>query len=350
MIESIEIKNFRGIKHCKIDGATRINVLVGPNGSGKTSFLEGLFFAVGGSPELLVRTKNWRGSTNEGVLSTGTSSGVVQALWAFTFRDPKDGPATFDVKTASGKHRRIRIRQEEVESSISLGSPNTGSIKPLGLAFDYEDEGQQVVTLSPRLEGSNVQIGNTQSLSLSHFIASRLVLPEAETAAAYSHLRVNDPLKALAFEGAFLSEFNQLKSLDIEAPWGPSAIYGTLKNGRKLPLSMISGGISHLAGILVRIAASMGAVIVIDEIENGFYHKRFKSTWRMIYDLARASDVQIFASTHSLECLQAMADALRDVADDVSFLRTGLDKSGEVEIEQLSGEMLFDALELGEVR
>jgi predicted ATPase len=350
MLESLEITNFRGIRNCKIEGAKRINILVGPNGSGKTSFLEGLFFAVGGNPELLVRTKAWRGSNNENLISNATSSGVVQALWSFTFRDTGEGPAKFRILDYSGNYRTIEIRQEEPETSFALNSPTSGEIKQTGLAFHYSENGEETTTLRPRLEGTNVQTGLVPNFLPTHFMAARFSLPEAETASAYSNLRVNSPQKAQEFEEAFLREFQQLKKLDIEAPWGTSAIYGTLANGRKLPLSMISGGINHLAGILVRIASNIGSVIIIDEIENGFYHTRFKATWRMVYDLAKASNVQIFASTHSLECLQALAEALKDDSADVSFLRTGIDKNGEVEIEQMSGDMLFEALEYGEVR
>jgi len=37
---NIEIKNFRGIDHLKIDDLGRVNILVGQNSSGKSSVLE----------------------------------------------------------------------------------------------------------------------------------------------------------------------------------------------------------------------------------------------------------------------------------------------------------------------
>ena len=43
MIESIHIKNFRGIQDGKIDKFSKINLLVGPNNSGKTTLLEALY-------------------------------------------------------------------------------------------------------------------------------------------------------------------------------------------------------------------------------------------------------------------------------------------------------------------
>lgn len=45
MIESIFIKNFRGIRSGKIDRFRQCNLLVGPNNSGKTTLLEALYLA-----------------------------------------------------------------------------------------------------------------------------------------------------------------------------------------------------------------------------------------------------------------------------------------------------------------
>jgi hypothetical protein len=45
MIESIHIKNFRGIQTGQIDGFRKFNLLVGPNNSGKSAVLEALYLA-----------------------------------------------------------------------------------------------------------------------------------------------------------------------------------------------------------------------------------------------------------------------------------------------------------------
>ena len=45
MIESIHIKNFRGIQDGKIDKFSKINLLVGPNNSGKSAVLEAIYLS-----------------------------------------------------------------------------------------------------------------------------------------------------------------------------------------------------------------------------------------------------------------------------------------------------------------
>ena len=51
--KNIEIKNFRGIDHLKIDDFSRVNVFLGQNGSGKSTVLEAIALSLGMSnPDL----------------------------------------------------------------------------------------------------------------------------------------------------------------------------------------------------------------------------------------------------------------------------------------------------------
>ena len=43
VIQSVEIKNLRGIREGKLDGLTALTILVGPNGCGKSTILDALF-------------------------------------------------------------------------------------------------------------------------------------------------------------------------------------------------------------------------------------------------------------------------------------------------------------------
>ena len=55
---NIEIKNFRGIDHLKIDDFSRVNILLGQNSSGKSSVLECLLLMMGMSNPDLPQTIN----------------------------------------------------------------------------------------------------------------------------------------------------------------------------------------------------------------------------------------------------------------------------------------------------
>jgi predicted ATPase len=45
--------------------------------------------------------------------------------------------------------------------------------------------------------------------------------------------------------------------------------------------------------------------VLIDEIENGLHHSVLPKVWEVIADVAEQFDTQVFATTHSFECIRA---------------------------------------------
>ena len=59
--KNLEIKNFRGVEHLKIDDLSRVNVFLGQNSSGKSSILECLLLIMGMSnPDLPMNVNSVR--------------------------------------------------------------------------------------------------------------------------------------------------------------------------------------------------------------------------------------------------------------------------------------------------
>lgn len=72
-----------------------------------------------------------------------------------------------------------------------------------------------------------------------------------------------------------------------------------------LPLAQVGQGVYRLATILADIIGEKTDVLLIDEIENGLHHSVQKQIWTGLAEVAQELNVQIFATTHSGECLQA---------------------------------------------
>jgi len=64
-------------------------------------------------------------------------------------------------------------------------------------------------------------------------------------------------------------------------------------------------GLVRLLSIILAIAQAQGGTILIDEIENGLHYSVMTDVWKAIADAARRADAQIFATTHSQECIRA---------------------------------------------
>ncbi len=76
-----------------------------------------------------------------------------------------------------------------------------------------------------------------------------------------------------------------------------------------VPINVMGDGIRRLLSIIVTIANQKNGFIFIDEIENGFHNKTLKVLWETIFDTAREYNVQIFATTHSYECIKSFHKA-----------------------------------------
>jgi len=79
-----------------------------------------------------------------------------------------------------------------------------------------------------------------------------------------------------------------------------------------LPVSQVGQGIHRLIAIYSELIAGNARVCAIDEIENGIHHSMLQKVWTGIGTAAEQLDVQVFATTHSYECIEA---AYRSFAD-----------------------------------
>ena len=61
MIRNLRLSNFRCYKKLELDDLGLVNVVVGDNGSGKTSLIESIFLALGNSPDIAFRLRHVAG-------------------------------------------------------------------------------------------------------------------------------------------------------------------------------------------------------------------------------------------------------------------------------------------------
>jgi AAA15 family ATPase/GTPase len=71
-------------------------------------------------------------------------------------------------------------------------------------------------------------------------------------------------------------------------------------------------GIRRLMSILLAILNSPGGLVLIDEVENGLHYSVMKRVWQAIAQAARQAHAQLFATTHSWECIQAAHHAFQE--------------------------------------
>ena len=59
--------------------------------------------------------------------------------------------------------------------------------------------------------------------------------------------------------------------------------------------------------LMLKIFPAKGGILLIDEFENGLHFSIQEKIWRLIFDLSEKFDIQVFATTHSLDCVESFA-------------------------------------------
>jgi hypothetical protein len=101
---------------------------------------------------------------------------------------------------------------------------------------------------------------------------------------------------------------NRIIDLSVTVINGISGIYVDLGLQSRLPIDVIGDGINKLINLILIMLANPGAVILVDEIENGFHYTFFPKLWKLVGNLASETKCQIIATSHSYECINGAAD------------------------------------------
>ncbi len=103
---------------------------------------------------------------------------------------------------------------------------------------------------------------------------------------------------------------------------GGRRVVAKLEHMAKLvPLKRLGHGAQRLFGISLALANCRDGILIINEIENGIHHSIHQDIWRMIFRTAKEGNVQVFATTHSWDCIAGFAIAAGEVPANGTFYR-----------------------------
>lgn len=76
---------------------------------------------------------------------------------------------------------------------------------------------------------------------------------------------------------------------------------------RPVPLNSMGDGMLRVLQLILAIFPARGGFFVIDEFENGLHYAVQEKIWQLVFDLARELNIQVFATTHSWDCIDAFS-------------------------------------------
>jgi hypothetical protein len=355
MIEQLAVKNFRCFKTVNVDHLRRVNIIVGNNASGKTALLESIKVGLDGLPGDLGWLNSMRNIPT--LFPQNMSAEQFQSLFIDFFHQfESQEDIVISITDSQQRTAKLRIRFDPskavtipmpmgFQSARSIPSPPTTVIP---LAFERTDFEKRQSTVLATINPQGLlsfEPGKPMGI-VSGLISSSNFGGPGESAIWLSQLsiekRSEEIIKAIQIHFPFISNVTS----ETPAP-GIGALYADLKSvPRKIPLSLVSGGISRLFTMMLSIVAYEKGVVLIDEIENGIFHEEYPRMWETLLDLAERHDTQLFITTHGLECLRGLLPSIRQNEKEILLLRIEKE-NGSSKITRIEGKLIEAAIEQG---
>ena len=361
MLGTLRLDRFRRFDAYELTDLTRVNLLVGKNNCGKTSILEAIHLLVSGSDPLVLAGMSNRHSEVSDADAASERGWEPDISRFFSGHCVTPGMG-FRLSSGDGDetYGKVSVMVERAIPEASFQSP---------VFDDYSHQTPSLVLrIAFQVEGSRFDslpvIPITEDGALLIPRAVRFHRPWSEILPARPPVQFvgPDPLDLHAMrtmwdkvlvEGRESEVIESLQILDagIESihfltsagSGGRSGTAGVLLGfrgvGRRAPLASYGNGMRQLLALSLSLVRTANGFLLVDAIDTGLHWTVIEDMWRLVVEAARRCSVQVFATTHSYDCIRGLAslvDSRPEFAPDVSIHKIGsLDRAVSLDAEQI---------------
>jgi hypothetical protein len=283
MLKSLSIKNFRLFRDLRIEPLNRVNLIAGENNSGKTAVLEALFL-------LFVSGDQFRAFPQAFRSGQGYPDDYTK-FWHWLF---------YQKSFANPPHLE----------AICLDD-TAYAVEPLVQAFPY----QKYITFQYYLGGGNqFSINATENGEgyTSGDASGRPQLAFFSTHSSHPGQDADQFNRIAARKGGrkrlvYLLRVVEPRLQDLQylKLGNEPLVYADLGMEDLIPTTQLGAGFLRLLRLYSEILTAEAKIVLIDEVENGIHYSSMEKVWKGIAAVAREEDLQVFATTHSYECIRS---------------------------------------------
>ena len=321
MYNSVKLQNFRCFDDVSISSLARINLISGRNGVGKTSLLEALWLLSNPTdPEFALKLSKLRNISvdtgklfsdlfhNFDVTKNISLSAVREENNKFFKLNISSVPINFTTLTTKDANKSALSKFLFSETGI------TGTSKSQ-IIYEYVDENENLTTSSGYLveirhrhQGQVTEINfitdgvKRESQPKTVFLPTS-IQNEADDVNRFSSIKKIDyDEKIISYLKTVNPKIQDLTILAVPAPHIAAKMEGIQGY---IPTNLLGNGFCRFLSMALAFHQAQNGVLLIDEVENGLHHTALRKIWKNLFQLSLHFNVQIFATTHSIECLNA---------------------------------------------
>lgn len=355
MLTNLRIKNFRMLEDLEIPKLGRVNLIVGKNNSGKSTLLESLRICNEVDLRKLLREilrehdesfdldqevnidnqeQSWYGLKNlfpdrkfpsdsrKAISISSNEKNIIKIEYVFYYiNDEFDTDEDGNVIGVS--ERRVYIDQSKLS-----GIDETSEINS---ALRITLESGRIIVLDLAEDGRRFFISLSKNSPKCSYVSTDFISPErladlwdnitftpAEDTVLKSLRIIDKNIERLAFIK------NNSKSAPREAQ--RLAIIKLRNSESRIPLNSMGDGMSRILQLILSIFPAKNGILLIDEFENGLHYSVQEEVWRIIFKLAEELNIQVFATTHSWDCIESFTKAAIENQEDGVLLKISRSK------------------------
>lgn len=312
LFKEIEINNFRGFDYLKLDNLSKLNVFTGANNVGKTSILESVFLITGMSNPIVQARVNLLRSNS---FANPDGTALDGARYLFHNLNLNIAP-TVSAKMSNGGIREISLSAELKNDTENLTASsnvsNKASIKKLNFNFNDKEDSSSAYHSSIYID-ANGKLRQTFDNRYTETLNGLFIPGDRNDGSASTHF------SSLVKRGGKQQVIDVIKEFQdsietIEAL--PDGLYLQIRGIQELlPISMSGDGIRRMINIISSILDVDYHIVMIDEIDNGLHYSAHKLIWRTILKFVQQLDIQLFVTTHNIDCLLGLKKAMEENPD-----------------------------------
>ncbi len=344
MLHSLEIQNYRNLKHLTIERLGRVNLLIGKNNTGKTSVLEAIAIHINrGDIQFLLQLQTERGENyvrNDVSESGGTE--IINALRTLSamfsgrqiqfaqqnailvgeLKDTLFGPLTdthnrtrirlvrftekyeFSDNAPSDipRRRRTILDDDSDDSEAILGLEVLSNQSNILIRLKNIERGSRRINVAhlsrPNSQKSNYQFVRTKNIErdINGTLWDKISLTKSEDEIINALRIIEQDIDRITFRNE-----NELERIPVVKLRSSNDV---------VPLRAMGDGINRILTIILAMVNCENGYFLIDEFENGLHYSVQEQLWKVVFNVAERLNIQVFATTHSHDCIEAFASVL----------------------------------------
>lgn len=332
MLKQLKIENFRCFKSFELNHLGKVNLLVGKNNSGKTSILEAI--------QLFHSRANFQ-SLNKIIVNRGE--------YLQNDRELDISCLFYGRKIIQGQKAIILAKHENEKQNLQLSILNNdikASKEFINSMYwvsnmKLEEQNQYLNNLlQQRIEQDldyvnkidshtfflRKELYNLDNLVNDDNILRLVITGNSEVLinkfVASSSLKLSELLElfnkvVLTPEEDLVYQALQIIEPKIQriAPIGTELKNNSTRGGfyvklsdsdKRIPIGSMGDGVWRMLGLSLALVSAKDGVLLVDEIDTGLHYTALENMWKLIWETAKKLNIQVFATTHSRDCYEAL--------------------------------------------